>query len=164
MATKTKSHLAVEGAPSAPTTPEASSSDGGAHLLKSLGFDFNHATPFMYFICSNNLACVTVYDRCFILLWMIAIHISFIIKLLQPWESVCSWFLYYIVACCSLHMLICGVLIYVCMLNLNICGFIIKFMHEYIIKLLQILHSPCDLCTLNLIILWFYIHYEINSG
>ena len=68
MATKTKSHLAVEGAPFAPTTPEASSSGGGAHLLKSLGFDFKHATPFMYFICSNNLACVTVYDRCFILL------------------------------------------------------------------------------------------------
>ena len=43
MATKTKGRLAVEGAPSAPTTPEASSSDGGAHLLKSLGFDFKHA-------------------------------------------------------------------------------------------------------------------------
>ena len=68
MATKTKSHLTVKGASSAPTTPEASSSGGGAHLLKSLGFDFKHATPFMYFICSNNLACVTVYDRCFILL------------------------------------------------------------------------------------------------
>jgi hypothetical protein len=53
-----KSHLAIEGAPSAPTTPEASSSGGSARQLKSLGFDFKHATPFMYFICSNNLACV----------------------------------------------------------------------------------------------------------
>ena len=58
MATATKSHLAVEGAPSAPTTPEASSSGGGTHLLKSLGFDFKHATPFLYSICSNNLSCV----------------------------------------------------------------------------------------------------------
>lgn len=58
MATMTKSRLAVEGVPSAPTTPEASSSGGGAHLIKSLGFDFKHATPFLYFICSNNLGCV----------------------------------------------------------------------------------------------------------
>jgi hypothetical protein len=57
-ATMTKSRLAVEGAPSASTTPEASSSSGGAHLLKSLGFDFKHATSFLYFICSNNLAYV----------------------------------------------------------------------------------------------------------
>jgi hypothetical protein len=37
--TKTRSRLAVEGAPSPPTTPKASSS-GGDHLLQSLGFDF----------------------------------------------------------------------------------------------------------------------------
>jgi hypothetical protein len=46
LATTTKSRLAVEGAPSAPTTPEASSSGGGAQLIKSLGFDFKHATLF----------------------------------------------------------------------------------------------------------------------
>jgi hypothetical protein len=54
----TKSRLAVEGALSALTTPEASSSGGGTHLLKSLGFEFKHATPFLYFICSNSLVCV----------------------------------------------------------------------------------------------------------
>jgi hypothetical protein len=44
-ATKTKSRLAIEGAP-APTTPEASSS-GGARLLQSLGFDFEHTILFI---------------------------------------------------------------------------------------------------------------------
>ena len=57
MATTTKSRLAVEGAPSAPITPEASSSGGGAHLIKSLGFDFKHATLFLYFIYSNSSLC-----------------------------------------------------------------------------------------------------------
>jgi hypothetical protein len=50
MFTKTKSHLAVEGAARALPTPEASSSDNGLQLLKSLGFDFKQATPFMLFI------------------------------------------------------------------------------------------------------------------
>lgn len=51
MVTKTsRSRLAVEGAPSALTTPEASSSGGGLQLLQSLGFDFKHATPFKLFI------------------------------------------------------------------------------------------------------------------
>lgn len=48
--TKTKSRLAVEGAPRAPPNPEASSSGSGLQLLKSLGFDFKHATPLMLFI------------------------------------------------------------------------------------------------------------------
>jgi hypothetical protein len=54
--TKTKSHLVVEGTPptlvvdGAPPTLEASSSGSGLQLLKSLGFDFKHATPFMHFI------------------------------------------------------------------------------------------------------------------
>jgi hypothetical protein len=48
--TFTKSRLAVEGALRAPPTPEASSSGSGLQLLKSLGFDFKHAIPFMLFI------------------------------------------------------------------------------------------------------------------
>jgi hypothetical protein len=56
--TMKKSRLAVEGAPSALTTPEASSSGGGAHLLKSIGFDFKHATSFLYFIYCDKLGCV----------------------------------------------------------------------------------------------------------
>jgi hypothetical protein len=50
MFTKTKSRLAVEGAAPAPPTPEASSSGSGLQVLKSLGFDFMHATHFMPFI------------------------------------------------------------------------------------------------------------------
>jgi hypothetical protein len=44
-ATKTNSRLAIQGAP-ALTTPEASSS-GGARLLQSLGFDFEHTILFI---------------------------------------------------------------------------------------------------------------------
>lgn len=51
LATTTKSRLAVEGPP-APTTPEASSYGGGTQLIKSLGFDFKHATPFLCYIAA----------------------------------------------------------------------------------------------------------------
>ena len=46
--TKTKSRLAVEGARRALPNPEASSSGSGLHMMKSLGFDFKHATPLMF--------------------------------------------------------------------------------------------------------------------
>lgn len=49
MTTKSRSHLAVEGAPSAPSTPEATSSDASIQLIKSSGFDFMNATVLFYF-------------------------------------------------------------------------------------------------------------------
>ena len=66
MFTKTKSRLAVEGAAPAPPTAEASSSGSGLQLLKSLGFGFKHATPFMLFISyfsTVNMYCFYLYYK-----------------------------------------------------------------------------------------------------
>lgn len=55
-----KNCLAVAGAPSALTTPKVSSSVDGLRLLKSMGFDFKHATLLICFSSFfNNLSCVS---------------------------------------------------------------------------------------------------------